>query len=140
MKYEDYHQEPINKIIHTICIPIIVVSTISLVSIIKHKFKFSDRNGLISTFMALYYFYKYSFFVSIVMFFYYTFAVTISDVWLDNTNYNFYKTIKVFIMAWILQFIGHYIEGSSPALFDGIASAFTEAPLYSLNNIFRILD
>mgnify|MGYP006234467855 FL=1 len=82
--------------------------------------------------MALYYFYKYSFFVSFVMFIYYTFAVTISDVWLDNTNYNFYKTIKVFIMAWILQFIGHYIEGSSPALLDGIASAFTEAPLYSL--------
>ena len=140
MKYEDYHQDPINKIIHTICIPIIVVSTISLVSIIQNKFKFNDKNGLISIFMALYYFYKYSFFVSFVMFIYYTFAITISDVWLDNTNYNCYKTIKVFIIAWILQFIGHYIEGSSPALFDGIASAFTEAPLYSLNNIFRILD
>ena len=74
------------------------------------------------------------------MFVYYTFAVTISDVWLFKTDYRFIKTIDVFVFAWILQFIGHYIEGSSPALFDGIASAFTEAPLYSLNNIFRILD
>jgi len=140
MKYEDYHQNSINKIIHVVCIPIIVISTINLISLIQRRFLETDRNGLIPIFMAFYYFLKYSFFISFVMFIYYTFAVTISDAWLINDNYNLYKTIKVFIMAWILQFIGHYIEGSSPALFDGIASAFTEAPLYSLNNIFRILN
>ena len=140
MKYEDYHQNPINQIIHVVCIPIIVISTINLISLIQRRFLERDRNGLIPIFMAFYYFFKYSFFISFVMLIYYTFAVTISDAWLINDNYNLYKTIKVFIMAWILQFIGHYIEGSSPALFDGIASAFTEAPLYSLNNIFRILN
>ncbi len=140
MKYEDYHQNPINQIIHTVCIPVIVVTSINLFAIAQRKFLGGDRNGIIPVFMALYYFFNYSFFISFVMFVYYTFAVTISDVWLFKTNYKFIKTIDVFIFAWILQFIGHYIEGNSPALFDGIASAFTEAPLYSLNNIFRILD
>jgi len=31
-----------------------------------------------------------------------------------------------------MQFIGHGIEGSRPALFDNISQAFTAAPLFSI--------
>ena len=139
MIYDDYHQNPINKVIHAVCIPIIVVTTINLLSILQHKLFGADNNGLICLLMPIYYYYNYSGFVAAIMFLYYIIAITISDIWLLKTNYSFCKTIDVFILAWLFQFVGHYIEGSSPALLDGLSSALTEAPLFSLNYIFRII-
>merc|ERR550519_2540347 len=40
------------------------------------------------------------------------------------------------IVAWILQFIGHGIEGRSPALLDSWQQAFITAPLFVLLEIF----
>ena len=38
----------------------------------------------------------------------------------------------LFISAWILQFVGHYIEGSRPALNDSISQAFLTAPAFAI--------
>ena len=46
-----------------------------------------------------------------------------------------YTSLYIFICAWILQFIGHAIEGKKPALMDGIVQGFNEAPLFSVSYI-----
>ena len=42
----------------------------------------------------------------------------------------------VFVLAWVLQFVGHYIEGAKPALMDSVSQAFMVAPLFSLDFLF----
>ena len=43
---------------------------------------------------------------------------------------------KLFLFSWVMQFIGHYIEGNRPALLDGLTQTFLEAPLYSFQYIW----
>ena len=45
----------------------------------------------------------------------------------------------MFVFGWIMQFIGHYIEGRKPALFDKYISVFFEAPLYTLEYAYSNL-
>ena len=45
------------------------------------------------------------------------------------------NSIKMFVLSWLMQFLGHAIEGRRPALLDSISSAFLEAPLFSIRYI-----
>ena len=44
----------------------------------------------------------------------------------------------IFLFGWIMQFVGHYIEGRRPALIDSISQAFATAPLFSLDYILEL--
>ena len=140
MNYEDYHTHPINKIIHVICIPLIVLTTCNLLSKVKLsicsvKLELSE---IFMFFMLGYYLYL-SFLTFIVMLFYFFIILTAGYVWRLKKNY-MYESLCVFIFAWIMQFVGHAIEGNKPALFDSLIQTFTQAPLFSLGYIlpFRI--
>ena len=50
----------------------------------------------------------------------------------NNLNLGFRKTAIIFVLSWILQFIGHYIEGRKPALLDSISQSLLGAPIFSL--------
>ena len=41
-------------------------------------------------------------------------------------------------IGWILQFIGHYIEGNRPALVDNLSAAFLTAPMFTLDFLFKL--
>jgi len=60
----------------------------------------------------------------------------LSDYWQKKDKHWIVNSFKVFILAWILQFVGHYIEGVRPALVDSLSSTLFEAPLFSLSYIF----
>jgi len=49
----------------------------------------------------------------------------------NNNNWLKLNTI-LFITAWILQFLGHYIEGNRPALMDSLSQAFLTAPAFAI--------
>ncbi len=140
MNYEDYHTHPINKMIHVICIPLIVLSTCNLLSKIKVVFgTFKFELSEVFMFLMLGYYFYYSFLTFICMFFYFFLILTIAYIWRLKKNY-MYQSLYVFIFAWIMQFIGHAIEGNRPALFDSLIQTFTQAPVFSLSYIlpFRI--
>ena len=141
MNYQDYHQHPFNKFLHTICIPLIVITTVNFFSILENKYnKFTGiKEGLV-IFLSSYYLWNYNLFIFLVMIFYFTFIFVLSDYWITHRKNYLYETFLVFTSAWLLQFLGHYVEGNKPALIDSITTSFTQAPLYSLNNIFRLLD
>lgn len=152
MNYESYHRNPINKLIHTICIPLIVITTFNLIKILLDKMftkpykevVFVDavckiQLEILVLILPFFYLFHYNLYVSLVMFVYYFVTLLISDIWKYERKNYVKETIIIFALAWVMQFIGHYIEGNRPALFDSITTAFTEAPLYSLNNIINIL-
>jgi len=129
--YRSYHQDPYNKAIHLICIPMLSLCFLNFASIIN-----SDKYLLY--FYSFYYF-SLSLKVGIVMTTYlvglYKFAKFLRSYYPRWREY----TINLFIFAWIFQFFGHFIEGNRPALLTGIKQAFLEAPLFTMEYVYPSL-
>ena len=143
LTYEDYHANPINKIIHAICIPLIVITSMNFLSqiavkvTVRHYFLLMSLAEYLMIFMFTGYFYYYGLFIFICMYIYLLALNYVSYHWTKRSNY-FNESLVIFIGSWIAQFIGHYIEGNRPALFTSITQAFLQAPLFSLDYIIPI--
>ena len=130
MNYQDYHTNPINKLIHFICIPFIVITSINFIT----YYDLNLYNLIYYSLMIYYYnYYRYTQFITMII--YYLIANHFSKIWKTRISW-MKESIIIFIFAWIFQFIGHYIEGNRPALVDSITTAITEAPLFSIMYLF----
>ena len=130
--YNSYHTHPINKFLHLLGIPSIMLSSLVLLNNIyiylhhTHQVKIS-LSTIVVLFYCIYY-YSYGLYPGIVMHIYLTLMNLIQyKLKLSNKNASY-----IFIMSWGLQFIGHFIEGNRPALTDSIGQAFLGAPIFSL--------
>jgi uncharacterized membrane protein YGL010W len=136
--YKNYHNNPINKAIHFVCIPMIVTSIMIFLKYIYILYSTLNTKvtfGLTNIIMFLYfvgYYKSFNLKISLIMMLYFyilrSFADYIVIHYTNSTNISWF----MFIFGWIMQFVGHYIEGRKPALFDSITQAFFEAPLYTL--------
>jgi len=130
-KYAESHQNPQNKLIHWICVPLIVFSLVGLVWAIpfpyikmlgKYNGTFNWASFLIA--FSIYYYYKLSpvlsyFMLIIVMLFCY--AVTLLDQWQHAGGPMLWQScLVVFVLSWVGQFIGHKIEGKKPSFLDDV--------------------
>jgi len=144
--YGESHQNPTNKIIHWICIPLIFWSIIALLSLIPHSYlEFFDNSilnkfshwGTVVIFLGLIFYLRLSFkiFLGMLIFsicvlidIYYTvFLFDLNRYWgifngitISSSTFLLYVSMFIFIFAWILQFIGHKIEGKKPSFFEDI--------------------
>ncbi len=142
--YKYYHQNPINKWIHFFCIPMIVLSIILFLDdfyivcekiFFYRKKKISYKFKLIN-FIIIYYTYSYfkiGFFIGVLMMVYFTSLISLANFMIINIpKHNLHIITRLlFFGGWILQFIGHIIEGRKPALLDSIVQSFFQAPLFS---------
>ena len=143
-EYSESHQNKMNKIIHWVCIPLIFWSIISLLSLIPHSYLDLFNNtflndvmhwGTVVIFLGLIFYLRLSFniFIGMMLFslcvlmdIYYT--LILFDTYgffglfktLNNNVFLLYLSVIVFIFAWILQFIGHKIEGKKPSFLKDI--------------------
>lgn len=139
-QYGESHQNGINKKIHWVCVPAIMLSLIGIISLLPFPI---DRYGLnwaviILTF-ALYYYYKLSpslFWgflpISILLF-----LIT------QNLNFIFAEQsmwiyMIIFVGAWIGQFYGHHIEGKRPSFLTDLQFLFI-GPAWLLHFIYNKL-
>lgn len=134
MNYSDYHTHPINKLIHFICIPFIVLTTINFLSLIKKKFFNLEIYEVLLNLLLINYLVNYSFLAFLVMSIYYFAALLISFNWRFRPNW-INESILIFILSWTFQFLGHYIEGNRPALFTSLSQSISQAPLFSISYI-----
>jgi uncharacterized membrane protein YGL010W len=152
--FDDYgvsHQNPTNKLIHYICVPLITLSVIGLFwSIpVHHFFPFAhlptnqlDRIswlnvGTVFMLLALVFYLRLSPILAAGMIVeslamlglvYYIDAYTNVPVWLFST--------LIFVVAWIFQFIGHNIEGAKPSFFKDMQFLLI-GPLWILGFLYR---
>ena len=139
--YKQYHRNSINRIIHFLCIPMIIVSIIIFfnnfyISYNKknkviYKVKFSD---FIISLYTLSYLSIYTN-IGITMLFYFISLRYVANTIIFYYNYN-RISFYLFFLGWTFQFIGHFIEGKRPAFIDSISQSFYQAPLFSLDIIF----
>ena len=164
-EYGESHQNKVNKLIHWICIPLIFWSIIALLSIIPHGGLHFFDNFFINNFMhwgtvviffGLLFYLRMSFNIFLGMLFfsflilldiYYTvYLFELNQFWGIFSNYNIdgetfllYLSIFIFIFAWVLQFVGHKIEGKKPSFLKDIQFLLI-GPAWLLGFIYKQLN
>ena len=141
-EYSSYHLNATNKLIHWICVPLIMVSLLGLLWIIPMPGAVSDVSEWINLAMALF---------IIAMLFYLRLSVPLAigmaviaggallgirQMELHNPTIVWKVCVLVFIVAWIGQFIGHKIEGKKPAFFKDIQFLLV-GPIWLLGFVYQ---
>ena len=144
LDYRSYHSHPVNKLIHFFCIPVIMYSIIvtfgkfyfSVYKHKNHKFLFHMYfDEAIVLFYNIYYL-SYGFKIGVLMVLYNFIFYILSLKIYKHFNHSNTITFYLFLSAFLIQFIGHFIEGSRPAMFVGLKQTLLQAPLFNLNYIY----
>jgi uncharacterized membrane protein YGL010W len=146
-KYAESHQNPTNKLIHWICVPLIVFSLFGLLWAIPFPYlKFlGSYNGYFNwaSFLigfSVYYYYKLSpvlsyFMLLVLMIF--SFGVIQLDQWQKAGGPALWLTcLVIFLLSWIGQFIGHKVEGKKPSFLDDLKFLLI-GPIWLLHFILK---
>jgi len=137
-EYSESHQNRINKKIHWVCVPAIMFSLLGILWSLPFPTKISPLINwatILITLSIIYYFFL-SWKLAIGMFFSSLFMILILQ-WMDGFTVPLWQfAVAIFIMAWIGQFIGHYIEGKRPSFLRDIQFLLI-GPVWLLVDIYR---
>lgn len=130
-QYAESHQDPSNKLIHWVCVPLIVFSILGLVWSIPfpHLDFLGKYNGYLNwaSFLiafSIYYYYKLSPVMSYFMLLF-VFAMSMMIVQLEKWEASGGPAVwlvcaVIFVLAWTGQFFGHRIEGKKPSFLTDV--------------------
>lgn len=124
--YGESHQNPTNELIHFIAIPLIMLSLVGLL--------FAAHPYAAYAFVAasmVYYARLSVVFLAIMLLWA---ALTIALVFAMGALV-LPLSVGLFVGAWVLQFIGHRIEGKKPSFFEDIQYLWV-GPLFVLSRLF----
>lgn len=146
--YKQYHQHSVNKAIHFVFIPVLVFCIFNYLSTIKPQLnimrnfflnRFVNKHLVYITLNIVYFSYyllSMNAKIALVMMLYFSVLYTFSFCFVHLNRNWIYMTNLLFVLGWVMQFVGHYIEGKRPALMDSLSQAFLEAPVFSLEYMF----
>ncbi|HEX6550528.1 MAG TPA: Mpo1-like protein [Gammaproteobacteria bacterium] len=140
-EYGESHRNPVNKRLHWICVPLIVLSLIGLLWSIPVPHDWAARSaflnwGVLFILLALVYYYMLAWRLALGM--------TVLTCIVCGVIYAANRlsvplwllSLSVFVLAWIGQFIGHKIEGKKPSFFKDIQFLLI-GPLWLLAFVYR---
>ena len=137
-EYSKSHQNATNKAIHYLCVPAIVYSLIGIliciptphympkglnycsIAILFSIFYYASLNSRHAAYMTIFFVICYCLNSSVAQFF--------------TQEILLYSCLMMFISAWILQFIGHMIEGKKPSFLLDIQFLLI-GPLWIINKM-----
>jgi len=125
-RYGESHLNPRNELIHFVAIPLIMVSLVGMM--------FALHPYAAYAFVAASMFYYAR--LSLVFFFtMLVWSLAMFGVIFVLGSKVFPVSATVFILAWVLQFIGHRIEGKKPSFFEDIQYLWV-GPLFVVSKLF----
>ena len=136
-EYGVSHQNRINKKIHWVCVPAIMLSLLGILWSIPFPIKISPLINwatILITLSVIYYFFL-SLKLAIGMFINSLLMILILQ-WVNDFLVLWQVAIIIFIVAWIGQFIGHHIEGKRPSFFRDIQFLLI-GPVWLLADVYR---
>ena len=141
--YGESHQNPINKKIHWICVPLIMMSLLALISLIPFPsfIKLTGNHVLDSwaTMFLLYciiFYLRMSFTIAVGMLLI-AIGMIASINWIELFDPTIWRlSLSIFIIAWIGQFVGHKIEGKKPSFFEDLQFLLI-GPAWLLSFIYK---
>ncbi|MDD7911247.1 MULTISPECIES: DUF962 domain-containing protein [Pseudovibrio] len=138
-EYGDSHQNGHNKLIHWICVPVIVWTVTALLWSLPVP----------AVFQGVPYLNWCTIVLGLAVLYYLTLSVTLAVgmaaiaalcLWI-NASYSFslplwQTALIVFVVAWVGQFIGHKIEGKKPSFFKDVQFLLI-GPAWLLHFLYR---
>ena len=119
-EYSESHQNKINKLIHKLCVPAILFSVFGLLDSFPIHFNLSFV--LIGFALTFYLLTK----TTLKLFLFVLIEVAVFE-WINlslKMPFKFYVSASIFSVAWVLQFIGHFLEGKKPSFFKDLLFLF----------------
>lgn len=123
--YSQDHRNPVNVVIHWVCVPLILWTAIALLWTIPVPAALG-RTGLwagVAMFAAMLFYWRLSRPLAFGMLLVFVVCGLVSEALyraLDATAL-IEVAVAIFVLAWIAQFVGHHIEGRRPAFLTDLA-------------------
>jgi uncharacterized membrane protein YGL010W len=142
-EYSKSHRNATNKLIHWICVPLIFWTILGFVSLIPAPHLCISYFGCISivsiiTVILITLFYlRLSLLISVIMVVLTLLAehsIYLINIHFERQSWMIY--LSVFIITWILQFIGHKIEGKKPSFLQDLQFLLI-GPIWLLSFILK---
>lgn len=134
-QYGESHQNPTNKAIHWLCIPVIFVSTLGLLLAVKIPgIPVTLAHIAIALGMVFYFRLGRAFGLWMGAF---TLVTMLGLQTAKHMGLPYVEgCITAFVVAWVLQFVGHKIEGKKPSFFEDLQFLLV-GPAWLLNHILE---
>lgn len=142
-EYGESHQNPTNKFLHWICVPLIVLSLIGMLWSIPVPAAFEKASplmnwGVIFLLASLVYYFIMSLTLAVGMVALAAAAIALLS-WADGLSTPLWLlSLGVFVLAWVGQFIGHIVEGKKPSFFKDLQFLMI-GPIWLLSDVYRKL-
>jgi uncharacterized membrane protein YGL010W len=127
-RYGESHRNPVNELIHIVCIPAIVFSLLGIL------WALHPAVALLVAAAALAYYVTLSRTLALGMGVMAGAMLLVLAMLPDGTVLP--TAIGVFVAAWLGQFVGHHIEGKKPSFFDDLRFLLI-GPLFVLSILYR---
>lgn len=127
--YEESHRNPKNELIHFIAIPLIMLSLVGMMFALHPWVAYA----FIAASMVYYLRLSLVFFVTMLLW-----SVLSVALLFAMGAMVLELSVAIFVGAWILQFIGHKLEGKKPSFFEDIQYLWV-GPLFVLSKLFNRL-
>jgi uncharacterized membrane protein YGL010W len=125
--YGESHQNPTNKRIHWVCVPVIMWTTVGLLWAIPHSYFGTGPGtswmnwGTIGVILSLLFYFLMSLTVGVGMMVVGMALLGLCQLVETMVPVPLWQVcLVVFIAAWILQFVGHKIEGKKPSFLQDV--------------------
>lgn len=129
-RYAESHRDPTNEIIHCVCIPAIVFSLLGLLWAIHPVVALLMAAGALAYYVRL----SLPFAIGMAA----LAAVVLGLLSAMPREMVLPASIGVFVVAWVGQFVGHYIEGRKPSFLEDLRFLLI-GPLFVLGLLYRRL-
>ncbi|MEZ2744567.1 DUF962 domain-containing protein [Halopseudomonas bauzanensis] len=127
-EYGESHRNPVNKLVHWICVPLITFSVLGILWAL-HPLVAVGLVGL-----ALVFYLLLSWQLAAVML-----VQSLLMLWiLSMMPQVFWPSVVIFVLAWVGQFIGHQVEGKKPSFFKDVQFLLI-GPAWLMGFVFRRL-
>jgi uncharacterized membrane protein YGL010W len=139
-EYGDSHRHPVNKALHWVCVPLIVLTVLGLLSLVPLPLVTARwpwlNAGVVVAVLALLYYLRLSPPLALG---------ALPLLWLAFAGIDTLASLRwplwlscvaIFVVAWVGQFIGHAIEGRRPSFFKDLQFLLI-GPLWLLACVYR---
>ena len=138
-QYGQSHQNPVNKLIHWVCIPLIVVSLLGLLMSIPLPLGPSWLSPATLVLAAAVVWYAMiSLRLALGMLVVGAAMLAAASALQALPVPLWASSLVVFVLAWVGQFVGHQIEGKKPSFFEDLQFLLV-GPLWLLGFVYRRL-
>ncbi len=127
-EYGESHQNPVNKAIHWVCVPIIYFCVFGLLYSLHPWVAW----GALAVALAFYIPLSLPLALGMLL-------LTLPMLWLISVlPHLLWTSVLLFVLAWIGQFYGHKVEGKKPSFFKDLQFLLV-GPIWLLNFVYQHL-